>query len=140
MQASTGDPHAYYSPFAAELLAKFRRVGNLVSHNATTGHYREEILCSVLRNFLSKRYSVKTGFIYKNEAEVSRQIDVLVVDEDIATAYLYQEGDLAIVRPRSVVGAIEVKTVLDGPLRGSTRQHRVSSPSTRDGVADLHSG
>lgn len=110
----TGDPHLYYSSFSDELLAKFRRVGHLVAHNSTTGTYHEEILRSVLRNFLSKRFSVKTGFVYKDETEVSNQLDIIVVDENEVGAYLYQEGDLAIVRPRAVVATIEVKTRLDG--------------------------
>jgi len=59
----TGDPHLYYSSFSSELLAKFRRVGHLVAHNSTTGTYHEEILRSVLRNFLPKRFSVKTGLV-----------------------------------------------------------------------------
>jgi hypothetical protein len=110
----TGDPHLYYSSFSSELCAKFRRVGHLVAHNSTTGTYHEEILRSVLRNFLSKRFSVKTGFVYKNETEVSNQLDIIVVDENEVGAYLYQEGELAIVRPRAAVATIEVKTRVDG--------------------------
>ena len=115
----TGDPHLYYSSFSDELLAKFQRVGHLVAHNSTTGTYHEEILRSVLRNFLSRRFSVKTGFVYKNETEViSNQLDIIVVDENEVGAYLYQEGDLAIVRPRAAVAVIEVKTHLDGQRFG----------------------
>jgi hypothetical protein len=50
--------------------------------------------------------------LVKNESEVSKQVDVLIVDENDAGAYLYQEDNLAIVRPRAVVAAIEVKTSL----------------------------
>ena len=38
----------------------------------------------------------------------------MVVDEYKASAYIYQEGDFAIVRPRSVVAVLEVKTLLRG--------------------------
>lgn len=109
----TANPHQYYESFAEELTAKFRRVGHLVSHKSATGDYHEEILRTVLRNFLSRRFSVKTGFVYKNELEVSNQVDILIVDEYDASAYIYQEGNFAIVRPQSVVAAIEVKTKLD---------------------------
>jgi hypothetical protein len=109
-----GNRHHYYDSFADELTAKFRRVGHLVSNKSATGDYHEEILRVVLRNFLSKRFSIKTGFVYKDEAEVSNQIDILVIDEYEAAAYIYQEGDFAIVRPRSVVAVLEVKTKLDG--------------------------
>ena len=106
------NPHQYYDSFADEILAKFQRISQLVGHGPTTGDYHEEILRVVLRNFLSKRFSVKKGFVYKNEGEVSSQVDILIVDEYQASAYIYQDGDFAIVRPRAVVAAIEVKTTL----------------------------
>jgi hypothetical protein len=104
--------HEYYKSFAEELLAKFRRVGHLVEHPTTTGSYHEALLRSVLGTFLSRRFSVGTGFVYASPEQVSDQVDILVVDENDADAYVYREGDLGIVRPRSVVAAIEVKTVL----------------------------
>jgi hypothetical protein len=108
----SGDPYELYDSFANELAARFRRVGNLVSHAPSTGNYHEDILRDVLRNFLSKRFSIKTGFVYKDAEQVSNQIDILVVDEYDASAYIFQEGEFAIVRPQSVVAAIEVKTKL----------------------------
>jgi len=108
----TANPHQFYDSFAEELSTKFQRVSKLVSHNPSTGDYHEEILRVVLRNFLSKRFSVKKGFIYKNEIEVSNQLDIIIVDEYQASAYIYQEGDFAIVRPRAAIAVIEVKTTL----------------------------
>jgi hypothetical protein len=107
------NPHHYFDSFADELAAKFRRVGHLISHSGTTGHYHEEILRVALRNFLSRRFSVKTGFVQRSNGETSFQVDVLVVDENVVGAYLYQEGDFAIVSPAAVVAAIEAKTCLD---------------------------
>jgi Domain of unknown function (DUF6602) len=108
----SSSPDHYYDSFAEEMVAKFRRVGHLIPNKATNGYYHEEILRSVLRNFLSKRFSVKTGFVYKSPQEFSNQIDIMIIDEYEASAYIYQEGDFAIVRPRSVVGVLEVKTLL----------------------------
>ena len=108
----SSNPHHYYDSFADEMVAKFRRVGHLIPNKAATGDYHEEILRSVLRNFLSKRFSVKTGFIYKSANDFSNQIDIMIIDEYEASAYIYQEGDFAIVRPRSVVSVLEVKTQL----------------------------
>jgi hypothetical protein len=107
-----GNPHQYYDSFADEILAKFQRISQLVGHGPTNGDYHEEILRVVLRNFLSKRFSVKKGFVYKNESEVSSQVDIIIVDEYQASAYIYQDGDFAIVRPRAVVAVLEVKTTL----------------------------
>lgn len=109
------NPGHYYDSFADEVAAKFRRIGHIIPNRAATGNYHEEILRSVLRNFLSKRFSVKTGFIYKNEQEVSNQLDIIIVDEYEASAYIYQEGDFVIVRPWSVIAVLEVKTTLYGP-------------------------
>jgi len=108
-----GSVNTYFDSFAAELSAKFRRIGHLVANTGATGDYHEEILRVVLRNFLSRRFSVKTGFVYRDEDAVSNQIDIMIVDEYDGTAYIHQEGDFAIVRPRSVVAVIEVKTILD---------------------------
>ena len=66
-----------------------------------------------IRNFLSKRYSVKTGYIYFDQDNISNQIDILIIDENYSFSYLFQEGDFAIVKPDSVVCAVEVKSKID---------------------------
>lgn len=103
----------YYKSFANEIAGKFRRLQSLIGHPGVSGNYHEEIIRSVLRNFLSKRFSVKTGFIYKGPGEVSRQIDIMIIDENCPAAYIFQEEDFAIVMPNAVVAVIEVKTQLN---------------------------
>lgn len=103
---------SYFDSFASELNGKFQRLRHLTDHDYSSGDYHEEILRGVLRNFLTKRYSVKTGFIFKEEHEVSRQIDIIIVDENAPAAYVFQEGDFAVVMPEAVVAIIEVKTTL----------------------------
>lgn len=106
-------PHIeYFESFAKELIGKFRRLQNLIDHPTASGDYHEEILRVVLRNFLSKRFSVKNGFVYAGPQSVSKQVDLLIVDENSPAAYVFQEGDFAIVMPKAVVAAIEVKTSL----------------------------
>ncbi len=105
----------YFESFAKELIGKFRRLQNLVDHPTTSGDYHEEIIRTVLRNFLSKRFSVKKGFIYAGPEKVSKQIDLLVVDENSPAAYIFQEGDFAIVMPEAVVAVMEIKTTLNAP-------------------------
>jgi hypothetical protein len=99
----------YYESFANEMLSKLRRVSQLITHRPSAGNYHEEILRNILRNFLSKRFSVKTGFIF-GEENVSSQIDIMIIDENEPMAYIFQEGDFAIVMPKAVVATIEVKT------------------------------
>lgn len=103
----------YFESFANEIEGKFNRVKMLVSNNVASGNYHEEVLRTILRNFLTKRFSVKTGFIYKDKNEVSNQIDILIVDESSPAAYLFQEGDFAVVIPDAVVATMEVKTTLN---------------------------
>ena len=103
---------SYFDGFASELNGKFQRLRHLTDHDYSSGNYHEEILRGVLRNFLTKRYSVKTGFIFKEEHEVSKQLDIIIVDENAPAAYVFQEGDFAVVMPEAVVAVIEVKTTL----------------------------
>ncbi len=103
---------AYFESFVNEIKGKFQRIKTLTTHRVTSGDYHEEILRNVIRNFLTKRFSVKKGFIYKGQGEVSNQLDIIIIDETMPAAYLFQEGDFAIVLPSSVVAVIEVKTSL----------------------------
>src|SRR2546430_11387371 len=103
----------YFDSFRKELEGKFQRVKRLVDDRSASGNYHEEILKTVLRNFLSKRLSVKSGFIYAGPGKVSNQIDIMIIDENVPAAYIFQDGDFAIVLPESVVAIIEVKTTLD---------------------------
>lgn len=103
----------YFQSYAEEIKSKFQRIKNLVSHNVSSGDYHEEILRNILRNFLTKRYSIKKGFIYATPESVSKQIDIMIIDENTPAAYLFQEGDFAVVMPDAVLGMIEVKTTLN---------------------------
>lgn len=105
----------YFESFANEIASKFRRLQSIVGHPTTSGDYHEEILRAVLRNFLSKRFSVKKGFIYAGPDQVSKQIDLMVVDENSPAAYIFQEGDFAVVIPQAVVAIMEIKTALNAP-------------------------
>lgn len=105
----------YFKSYSDEIKSKFQRIKSLTSHTGSSGDYHEEILRTVIRNFLTKRYSVKKGFIYKGQENISKQIDILIIDESLPAAYIFQEGDFAIVLPEAVVATIEVKTTLKKP-------------------------
>lgn len=104
----------YFESFASELAGKFRRINHLTTNaRVAIGTYHEEILKVAIRNFLSDRYTVKTGYIYYDDQNISDQIDILIIDENYSFSYLFKEGDFAIIKPEAVVCAIEVKSVLD---------------------------
>lgn len=102
----------FYEGLAKELLSKFKRVGNFTEHKPTIGAYNEAILRKAIREMLPSRFSVKTGFAFAGIGRCSKQIDILVVDENDPSAYFMQDGDFCIVHPRALVCAIEVKTNL----------------------------
>lgn len=105
------DP-SYYSGLAAEGLAKFRRLGALTRHAGSIGTHHEEVVRELIRPMLSRRFSLRTGFAYLDQEAVSRQGDILLIDETDPSPYLFQMGDLVVVQPRAVAVAIEVKTSL----------------------------
>lgn len=104
----------YFTGLAQELIGKLNRVGSLLkTANLKSGEYHEEIVRQLLRKFLTKRYTLKTGYIYLDKNTTSKQVDILLIDEHVPFTYLFQEGDFVIVRPEPVLAAIEIKTRLD---------------------------
>lgn len=104
----------YYFSIAEEIRSKIDRLKHLVPKgNLASGEYHEEIIRNTLRNFLPDRYSVKRGYIYLKDGVVSQQTDIIIIDENEPYSYLFKDRDLVVVRPESVIAAIEVKTTLD---------------------------
>lgn len=102
----------FYRGLADEMVAKLRRVASFVRHAPSVGAYHEEALRSLLRSMLSDRFSLRHGFAYDANLGASFQGDILIVDEHHPGAYLFREGDFAIVAPEALVSVIEVKTNL----------------------------
>ncbi|EPG66458.1 DUF6602 domain-containing protein [Leptospira wolffii] len=100
-----------FKSYSSEFIAKFERISSLINHTQSIGNYREELLRSFLSNLLGNRFSIKTGFIHDRAGALSsRQIDILIIDENDPAGYLFKEDSFAIVNPRAVVCAIEVKS------------------------------
>ncbi len=103
-----------YQNYAKELISKIGRISELTRHAPSVGTFHENIVSNFLENFISKRFSVKTGFVFNSELkESSPQIDILIIDENIPSAYLFQDKGLVVATPESVVCAIEIKTNFD---------------------------
>jgi len=104
----------YFAGIAQELIGKLNRISCLLKKaNLKSGEYHEEIVRQLLRKFITKRYTLKTGYIYLDKETTSKQVDILLIDEHVPFTYLFQEGDFVIVRPEPVLAAIEIKTKLD---------------------------
>ena len=106
------DPN-YYEGLAQEFISKVGRLNSFTKHPPSVGTYHEEIIRSMLNDILPARFSVKTGFVFVETGAVSRQIDILIIDESQPSSYFFKVGQFAVVHPRAVACAIEVKTKLD---------------------------
>lgn len=94
-----------------ELQGLKNRVRSLVRHWQTDGEWKESVVRSFLRRHLPRSVEVGRGFVVSPKGP-STQIDVLLFDTN--KPVLFRDGDLAVVTPDAVVGAIEVRTGVDG--------------------------
>lgn len=102
----------FYKSLAEEFISKLGRLNNFIDHAPSIGSYHEEVLKNTLRMFLPERYSLKTGFVYVEPGVVSKQIDILIVDENEPPSYFFKEGNFVVVHPDAVICGIEIKTKL----------------------------
>lgn len=102
----------FYKSLAEEFISKLGRLNNFIIHGPSIGSYHEEIFKSTLKMFLPERYSLKTGFVYVEPGVVSKQIDILIIDEYEPPSYFFKEGNFVVVHPDAVVCGIEIKTKL----------------------------
>jgi hypothetical protein len=72
---------------------------------------------------LSPRFALRTGFVFDGPAHVSRQGDILIVDENDPAPYLFRKGNFAVVHPRAFTGVIEVKTSLNKDSFGDAMEN-----------------
>jgi hypothetical protein len=102
---------AFHRSLSEELYSLKDRIRNLVYHWPTDGEWKESALRSILRRHLPDSVCIGRGFIVTPN-QGSTQIDILLIDGNRPT--LFRDGDLFIVTPDVVLGAIEVKTSLRG--------------------------
>jgi hypothetical protein len=106
---------ALYQNYAKELLSKFGRLNELIGHAPSIGTFHENIISNYLKSFLPQRFSIKTGFVYNPSTQsASPQLDIIIIDENVPSAYLFKDGDFVVVSPISVVCAIETKAMGSG--------------------------
>lgn len=106
----------YQLSYGNELQAKVNRLDGIIGsrHWLSVGSYKENLLKSLLRNRMPKKYEVGTGFVMTRRATervISRQIDILIWDAE-SHSPLFRDGDFVIVPPEACMAAIEVKSTL----------------------------
>ena len=106
----------YFSEVAREFSIRAGHLSNFVKHRYTIGAYKETILSQFLCQMLEPRYRVLSGFFYSRDKS-SMQHDILILDPETDPLYFFQ-GAIAIVPPRSVRVAIEVKSRINKTTLG----------------------
>lgn len=102
-----------YEGMAREMLSQLERLREFTRHNPSIGEHHEQILRETLRPMLSGRHSLRTGFAFCPEGFVSKQGDLLLIDENYPAPYLFRVGDFVVVQPEALKCVIEVKTKLN---------------------------
>ncbi|EOB6680528.1 DUF6602 domain-containing protein, partial [Vibrio vulnificus] len=114
-----GNVSSFFSSHSHELQSKMKRLDFLIGrdHWLSVGNYKEELLRSLLRQLLPKKYEVSTGFILALDANgkeiKSKQQDIIIWDSNDYAA-IFRDGDFVIVPPEACRVVIEVKSTLTG--------------------------
>lgn len=103
----------FYNGITQEMLGRLNRLRSFTKHAPSIGFCHEEILRSTLRQLLSPRFQLRTGFAYNDSKQISYQGDILIIDENDPSPYLFQEGNLVVAQARAVACVIEVKSTLN---------------------------
>jgi hypothetical protein len=104
----------YCMDIAKEFDSRLNRIRTFVpDHNLISGTSNEAILRDFLASHVPGTMHVGQGFVCNplQEISVSRQVDILVHDSQFP--YVYVDGPVKIVWPKSAHLAIEVKTKLN---------------------------
>lgn len=84
----------------------------IIEHNPTRGTSAENLLRSLLLEYLPGRWSIGNGFLVDAEGNASKQVDALIYDAMTASA-IYRDGELVVLPTGTAAVAIEVKSILD---------------------------
>ena len=102
--------------YGSELRAKVKRLDKIIGrkHWLSVGTYKENLIRAALAAKLPKEYEIGTGFVMAKigtERVLSKQIDLLIWNSH-AHAPFFRDGEVVIIAPEALVGAIEVKSTL----------------------------
>lgn len=103
---------AYFESWALEFQSRADRVRLLIgaAHWLSDGMHKESLLREFLRRHLPIDLSISRGFVRRLDTDVvSPEVDIIVSDPHRHVP-LFNEGDLQIVAPSSVLATLEVKS------------------------------
>ncbi len=92
-----------------------------IEHSSTNGDLRETVLKDLVTSVLPKQFSVRSGFICDVLGGVSRQLDLVVVDNTCTPEILLQ-GDAAFIPVEAALVVIEIKATIKTGEKGTLEQ------------------
>jgi hypothetical protein len=104
--------NSYYRGIFQQLQSEVNFINSIFTHQGIKGEGNEIILRDLIKKFIPKKYGVGTGIVVDKNGKQSKQIDIIIYDQDhypsilsLASVHLF---------PVDIVYAvIEVKTSLD---------------------------
>ena len=109
-----------YFDFLEESIASYAQLlGDALLHQGEKGRSREAILGDVLRQILPGCFSIGSGFIINCLGEISRQQDLVILD-NYFNRPIQLAGGVGVYPVESVYATLEVKSRLDGDSIKST--------------------
>ena len=114
MKTNTGKKKSIkeYSTAIIEGLVNEVSASSCLKHRLTKGELRELLVKKVLKRFLTTQFSIGTGVIVNQREDQSDQTDIIIYDNRILPP-LMGEAELGVYPAESVLGTIEVKSLLD---------------------------
>ncbi|WFB36806.1 hypothetical protein P3T73_03395 [Kiritimatiellota bacterium B12222] len=102
----------YYEGIMKRLDSDVSFINSIIDHQGEKGRGNEEAICSILKKYLPKRYSIDTGIIIDKEGVQSKQIDLIIYDEFLVPG-IFTLGPVKLIPVDAVFLTIEVKTSLN---------------------------
>lgn len=107
------DVQKIFQGISNKLIVDFAQIQNQISHSGEKGNLRERSIRDILQKYLPKKYSIGTGHILDYQGNISRQCDIVIYDSLNCPVLLVEDGYQAF-PVESVIGVVEVKSVLNG--------------------------
>lgn len=103
---------AYHRSLQAYVTSKVEVIHALLEHQAEKGFANEEVLREILRDFLSSRYGIHSGFLLDTSGSLSPQTDIIITDE-LGHPKIFSKLAPMLHPIDSAIATIEVKTTLN---------------------------
>jgi hypothetical protein len=105
----------FYRQIAIDNIEKTVAAANssgLLDHSVVKGRLREIVITELLKPFLTPHIKTTTGMVVDPYGNQSKQIDIILYDEQVTPPILYSSSE-GIIPCHAVVATVEVKSCLD---------------------------